>query len=406
MPDTHLGRLIEAELSRQRGWRLRFAPAVEARFEVDGGAARRRSLVLAGLFGLGVYNCFILNDWFVRRAEFASAVAWRSVLTVYGATVLIAVARQWVGPVWRERLMASTLMVTMVCSCVIFRFTGSEVRTYDTFAFSLIFLAGNISFPLRFAHALTSSLACLAVAAFYIVIDDRMPEQARIFAMALLAGTVVFTVQACYSIECSTRQSYLLRLRETLASQAARRRADVSDRLAQTDALTSLPNRRAFDLALPGRLQAATAADKCLALVLIDVDHFKQYNDLYGHPAGDACLRRLGEAMRAGLPHEAFLARIGGEEFVALVACDSDAECRMIAERLRDAVEALAIPHANATGSRVVTISLGVALCPPGADLRSEAMVASADAALYKAKHGGRNRCAQASNVGDLSAVR
>ena len=402
--DTDLQAEVARELARKRRWRLGFGAAVEQRFEQDEGAARRRALVLAGLFGLFVYNGFLINDLFVRRDVFAQALGWRSVVTVYGGLVLLAVWRQWLSPAWREKAMASTLVLTMLCSCVVFRLTLSEARTYDAFAFSLVFLAGNISFPLRFTQALATSLWSLSIAGFFIVTDDRMPDQARIFAMVLMAGTALFTVQACHHIERSARLSYLLRLRETLASRAAERRADGFARLSQTDALTGLPNRRAFDLAMPSRWQQAATARRWLALVLIDIDNFKAYNDLYGHPAGDACLKRVAEAMRRALPPEAFLGRIGGEEFAALIEGDSAAQCQVNAERLRRAVESLAVPHAGA-GEGVVTISLGLALRSPGTDRRADSFMASADAALYDAKHRGRNRWAQASNHGELPAA-
>lgn len=395
--------MVEEELARRRPWHLGFKPPVESRFEEDGGPARRRALILAGLFGLCVYNSFLVNDWFVRRLELDAAVAWRSVVTAYGVIVLAAVRSQWVGAVGREWLMATTLVVTMLCSCVIFRVTTSDVRTYDTFAFGLIFLAGNISFPLRFAHALVSSLACFITAAIFIVADERMPQQARIFSLALLAGTALFTVQACHSIERSTRQSYLLRLRETLASRAAERRADLSERLARTDALTELPNRRAFDLALPGRTDAASAAGRWMALVLIDVDYFKQYNDLYGHPAGDGCLRKLAETMRRHTPPGAFLGRIGGEEFAAIIEGPGARTGQEAVERLRRCIEDLAIPHAGSPGRGVVTISLGLALRPPHGPQTAAMLMAAADAALYRAKHAGRNGWFQASNHGEMA---
>lgn len=393
-----LQRRVDDEIAAARRWRLGFRPVVERRFEADEGVARRRGLVLAGLFALLVYNAFLINDLFVRREVFFAALGWRSVVTLYGGVVLLAVARRWVGPRWREHLMASTLAVTMLCSCIVFRLTVSDARTYDAFVFSLLFLAGNISFPLRFLHAVVSSAVCLAIAAAFIVLDAAMPEQARIFALALMSGTAVFTVQACYNIERSARQSYLLRLREMLASRAAERRADGFARLSQTDALTTLPNRRAFDLALPARCRSAAQSSRWLAVVLIDVDHFKAYNDLYGHPAGDACLRRVALAMRQALDERAFLGRVGGEEFAALIESDAPGEAEAAVERLRRAVEALAIPHAGAPPPRHVTASLGVALSAPDGIDSPDLLMAAADAALYQAKHRGRNRWAQAAS--------
>lgn len=397
---------VRHELELKRRWKLAFQPEVEARYEHDEGPARERWLVRGGVIGLLIWNLFLINDWFIRREDFGVVLAWRSVMTVYGAGLLTAIARGWLRPAAREWLLASALPMVMLCACMVLRGTRNEVRMYDPFVFSLAFLVLNISLPLRFRQALWMSGIALPLTALFVGFDHLLPEQARIFSIGLMACTVLFTLQACHRIERGSRYSYLLRLRETLAFRAAERRADGFARLSQTDALTGLPNRRAFDLALPSRWQEAADDRRWLALVLIDVDNFKQYNDLYGHPAGDACLKRVGETMRANLPPQAFLGRIGGEEFAALVQGESALQCQMVAERLRQAVEAMGLPHGG-TERGVLTISLGLALRSPSVDGRIDSFMASADAALYDAKHRGRNRCAQASNYGDLApAVR
>ncbi|URI07187.1 GGDEF domain-containing protein [Aquincola tertiaricarbonis] len=401
--ELRLQGLVKQELELKRRRRLEFHPEVEARYEQDEGPSRRRWLVRGGVVGLMIWNLFVFNDWFMRNDQFGAVLSWRLLMTAYGACILTAIWRNWVSPRAREWILAGALPMVMLCACVILRLTSNEMRMYDPFVFSLAFLVINISLPLRFRQALWMSGITLPLTALSVGTDERLPEQARIFAIGLMAGTTLFTLQACYRIERSSRYSYLLRLRETLAFRAAERRADGFARLSQTDPLTGLPNRRAFDLAMPSRWQEAALTRRWLALVLIDVDNFKQYNDLYGHPAGDACLKRVGEAMREHLPPQAFLGRIGGEEFAVLVQADSAAQCQRVAEGLRQAVEAMALPH-GATERGVVTISLGLALRSPSVDGRADSFMASADAALYDAKHRGRNRCAQASNYGDLEA--
>lgn len=400
--ELQLQAAVKHELARRPGWRLTFAPEVEARYEHDEGPLRQRWLLRGGVVGLLIWNLFLLNDWFTRADQFGAVLGWRSLMTVYGVVLLTGIWRGWLSPAVREWLLAGSLPMVMLCACVILRLSTNEMRTYDPFVFSLAFLVINISLPLRFRQALWVSGITLPLTALSVATDERLPEQARIFALGLMAGTTLFTLQACYRMELGARHSYLLRLRETLAFRAAERRADGFARLSQTDALTGLPNRRAFDLALPSRWQEAADTRRWLALVLIDVDNFKQYNDLYGHPAGDACLKRVGEAMRAHLPPQAFLGRIGGEEFAVLVQAESALQCQMVAEGLRQAIEGLALPHGGAERG-VVTISLGLALRSPSVDGRADSFMASADAALYDAKHRGRNRCAQASNYGDLA---
>jgi diguanylate cyclase (GGDEF)-like protein len=163
--------------------------------------------------------------------------------------------------------------------------------------------------------------------------------------------------------------------------------------LSSTDALTGLANRRRFDEVWAEEWQRAARNGLALALILIDVDHFKAYNDHHGHQAGDDCLRGVAavlarEARRAG----ELVARYGGEEFVVVLPGIDAAEARDFAERLRAAVEAEAIPHGHAPAGPYVTLSMGVASSQPRHEADAEALLKDADVALYLAKRHGRNR--------------
>jgi len=131
-----------------------------------------------------------------------------------------------------------------------------------------------------------------------------------------------------------------------------------------------------------------------LSLLMIDVDHFKLFNDTYGHPEGDACLSRLGETL-AGLAAEnlGFAARYGGEEFCLLLPNTSASRALEIGEKVRAAVRDLAMPHATSS-HRAVTVSVGVASATPVDTLRPSDLIEAADASLYVAKRSGRNSVA------------
>lgn len=164
--------------------------------------------------------------------------------------------------------------------------------------------------------------------------------------------------------------------------------------LAAHDALTGLANRREFDSRLGRELRRAARGGQPLALVLIDLDHFKRYNDHYGHPAGDSCLQALARCLRAVVQREGDLAaRYGGEEFALLLPATDAAGATRVAERLLAEVEALALPHA-ASPAGIVTLSLGLAAIRPAADTPEAAarLLEAADAALYRAKRAGRSR--------------
>lgn len=166
----------------------------------------------------------------------------------------------------------------------------------------------------------------------------------------------------------------------------------VVEALSRNDSLTGVANRRRFDAWFAQDFEAARRERTPLALVLADIDHFKDYNDGYGHRAGDDCLRQVASRMVEALSApEVRFARYGGEEFAALLPGADLAQACAEAERLRAAVQAAQLEHRRvATGS--VTISLGVASRVPADTDTPEALFEAADRALYAAKRGGRNR--------------
>ncbi|MBK8727658.1 MAG: diguanylate cyclase [Holophagaceae bacterium] len=159
------------------------------------------------------------------------------------------------------------------------------------------------------------------------------------------------------------------------------------------DGLTGIANRRRFDEALAQAWALGVRQRSPVGLVLLDVDHFKAYNDAYGHPAGDGCLSAVARALAGAMPRVSDLvARYGGEEFVVLLPGTDFEGARAVAETLRRAVEAMGLPHAHSSAADHVTVSLGAASCLPHLKLVSAALVEAADEALYRAKQAGRNR--------------
>ncbi|SMP74058.1 sensor domain-containing diguanylate cyclase [Noviherbaspirillum suwonense] len=171
--------------------------------------------------------------------------------------------------------------------------------------------------------------------------------------------------------------------------------------LSLQDSLTGLGNRRRFDLALQAECRHSMRHQTPLALVMIDVDHFKRYNDLYGHPAGDECLRRIGAAVSAARGRASdVVARYGGEEIAVLLPQTQAAGALAAAERVREAVEAIAIQHAGSPVGHV-TVSIGVATLAQGEHPDAPALLLrEADRALYEAKAAGRNQVRLAAPAG------
>ncbi|HXT08915.1 MAG TPA: sensor domain-containing diguanylate cyclase [Roseiarcus sp.] len=168
--------------------------------------------------------------------------------------------------------------------------------------------------------------------------------------------------------------------------------------LSSQDGLTGLANRRTFDEAFQREKRRAVREQCSVALIMIDVDCFKAYNDLYGHPAGDDCLRRVAGAIAASVRRPGDVAaRYGGEEFAVVLPDTDETGALVIAARIRHAVLNLAIAH-KASESGVVTVSIGAAGAKPNASEDSaDLLLREADRALYLAKNGGRNAVAIAS---------
>jgi len=168
-------------------------------------------------------------------------------------------------------------------------------------------------------------------------------------------------------------------------------------RLSAIDGLTGIPNRRSFDEYIENEWRRAVREETNLALLLIDIDYFKKYNDGYGHQGGDDCLQKVAQALAGTMRRSSdMVARYGGEEFtVVLPNTDLDG-AMVIAEELRLAVEKLALKHEFSDVADVVSISLGAAGIPPRCGEDCASLIALADAALYDAKEEGRNRCCRA----------
>ena len=165
-------------------------------------------------------------------------------------------------------------------------------------------------------------------------------------------------------------------------------------RMALVDGLTGIANRRSFDEDFSRQREHAKRFSRAFSVVMIDIDHFKLYNDSLGHEAGDGALRAVAQLLAGALRVSDKVYRYGGEEFVCILP-ETDAQgAVVVAERLRGAIEGAKIPHAGNQPSGVVTISVGVASHGADAAAGDEELLSRADQALYVAKSGGRNRVA------------
>jgi diguanylate cyclase (GGDEF)-like protein len=213
---------------------------------------------------------------------------------------------------------------------------------------------------------------------------------------AQLSKAAEFFAESLSSFEMLLRgyrdsNAELVKTNEVLRStMAALERANRElERLATRDALTDASNRRHFLEIAAGRIEQMAANGEALAMLIIDIDHFKRINDSYGHLAGDEALRRFADAVRSELSDRDLFARLGGEEFAVLLVVDDALTAGRVAERIRSRIEALRVTSdGNQFG---LTVSVGVAHCTRLDDTVERAL-GMADRALYEAKSGGRNR--------------
>ena len=172
-----------------------------------------------------------------------------------------------------------------------------------------------------------------------------------------------------------------------------KKQSDLLEELSHVDALTQIPNRRSFDEALEIEWKRAFRERQCLSIMMIDIDHFKDFNDHYGHGSGDEALRQVASVLAGGIFRPADrVARYGGEEFVVLLPDTSGAVAAQLAEKLREGVIRLAIPHEYSTAGPYLSVSIGCAAQVPSGDMTPGQLLEMADQMLYRSKHEGRNR--------------
>lgn len=215
---------------------------------------------------------------------------------------------------------------------------------------------------------------------------------------AFAAGASDYIVKPLSAIELRARVRSALQLRREMVKRMQREReleklARKLERMTNLDSLTGLANRRCFDDALVKEWVRNGRADAPLGLIMIDIDHFKHYNDALGHVDGDTCLRRVAEAIRSVVHRPGdMVARYGGEEFAVILPNTDYAGALAVAENIHASVARIGIEHPDSSVGCVVTVSIGVASGVPTCGTTPEQHLQAADRALYQAKESGRNR--------------
>jgi diguanylate cyclase (GGDEF)-like protein len=358
-------------------------PAFKEAMETDRAkflAVSSRKLMIRSAI---TYNMFLPLDFLLLPRT-----AWISVALHFGIVtpaILLAgrLAERHPGSL-RRNISGGLVPILMVAQIMlIFRLNSGVAAAPYQFLALLVMVYTNINQTLTMRVAWLTSAA---VAALYVgaLLTSAVPEAVKITGVAMMLSAMHLSLEAKTRIEEADVHQFLGRLRDRLQRFEAESEAN-------RDALTGLSNRRHFEECTAALWSAATLPAGPVAIIMIDIDHFKLFNDVYGHPAGDHCIKRVAGTIAAALREPGDLAvRFGGEEFVLLLPNTTPDIAVQISERVRRAIEAMAIPHDASPTSAVVTASLGVAASPVSTPL--EMLVAAADGALYRAKRAGRNQ--------------
>jgi len=242
----------------------------------------------------------------------------------------------------------------------------------------LVVLYGCLFLGLLFNVAIT--VTGIIIAAHFVTgLGIGLPFDALYYSTAILGGAAVIGGISTYNLEYALRTNFL----ETR----------LLNELAERDGMTRLYNRRIFDDYMERLWRQSRRERTSIAIIFVDIDFFKVYNDLYGHQAGDDCLKRVAQCIARGAkrPFD-FAARYGGEEFVLVLYAPPDEYARNVPEQIRREVLELAMPHAGSQAAKHVTVSVGLSLASPETGRSLAGAIQTADEALYQAKREGRNR--------------
>lgn len=396
--------LAEVEAALTTGaFRPQFGRMIAERFDADTEAARAGLFLRLAIVGTLGYDLLLLVDWFIiPDVMFEALVIQLAIATPIACLCILAVARL---PSLTNGAAMITATTMMLCTIAILMMSRSEHANLYACFFGLIVISVNNSQAWSFSCALIFAALTQASVTAAVLMHPVLDLPSRIFAITILACASQYSLIGNYRIDAGLRRAYLFALRESLrAGLLARSNASLKT-LADIDGLTRIGNRRFFDDFL-SRIWQACEGQREVALLIVDIDHFKRLNDTRGHLAGDACLQRVAQCL-ADLAdrHGAALARYGGEEFVALLPGAGIIPAFAVAEEMRRAVGDLEVEVDD--GTFRMTVSVGCAAGVPGPDLPSSALFAAADAALYRAKRAGRDRtqCADHSDLRWTPAV-
>lgn len=379
------------QLLQNRGLHLRFPRVLEHEFQKDYAERYRNHMILSGLLGiLAILGTGALDPLWMQEG---STQLWRiRVATTAPILFLLMFSRSNLAIRFMQPIIALSANLFVAGLIALSLAVIEPLNHYYIGATTIVMLVVFVLSRLQFLWGLFSACLMLVTLNIGLLGFGHVALKLLILNNTLFLISATFSLVGCFLFERSLRQNYLQ------ARMLSFEKIDLEESnlrlqyLTAIDGLTQIANRRSLDLSLSTEWQRAMRKREPIGLIMIDVDHFKLFNDTYGHQAGDECLRGVAGALKdfARRPGD-LAARYGGEEFVLVLTNATAVQARAVAEKLRDKIVELAIPHMRSSHGNV-TASFGVASIIPGNHIGPETLLLAADQALYRAKGSGRNR--------------
>ncbi len=378
--------------------RLRFPEPLETDFRTQ--QQRQAIITLRKSFPwvFGVYFLLGIGIWLLIPGR--SLGIWPLIHSLIGTFVLIGGACCYIPRLdrWYQYYATFAACGGLSLSIVgpLYYYADPDMRLITQIGSLYVVIIVYTVLGLRFVSGCIAGWSSGALALIYIALTEVKLDW-LVFHQTFTAANIVGMMMA-YLSEHRNRtvflQSRLLQLEKEKIEQMAK----TMEKMSREDGLTGLANRRYFDAVYDREWRRAQRYGTCMSVMFIDIDHFKMYNDHYGHQQGDECLKTIAAIISAQAKRAGDLAaRYGGEEFVVIYPQTNGDDLKLIGERTLNAIRDAKLPNAKSSSAEIVTASIGLACCIPSQSLDMEALLKLADEKLYQAKASGRNQAAFAS---------
>jgi len=385
-----------AEIARaldSASWLIALPPDLRVRYDAEQLAERRIPNRIVLVIVAIIFDLYWLANFNSAPTMLVPSFVFRAGLTCLVAAFVVLDWRDRLGRAYGAAVVALAVLATLV-SAVLFVMepAGNTTNLADVRSIPLILMGTGLVARLTPGEACVNALLCIGLFIGSLLIAPSSPRAETVslilMDVAIGAGVVFMNVR----LETRDRRVFLLQACDRINRAELVARNHDLQLAANTDGLTGAANRRCFDEVLGETWRVARERRKPVGLIMIDIDHFKRFNDRFGHQGGDDCLRQVVAAARLEARKSDLFARYGGEEFAVILPLAELDMVLIIAERMRHAIAGLSLQPAGPGENSVVTASFGVASLVPAPGGEPIMLIDAADSSLYAAKRDGRNR--------------